>query len=91
MNVYRQKFCSTVHADRTLALIPEEHTLDVKQQTPSLNRIPDCLWAKGKHDVGLTKDMQPVTVTPKSNYGPCQNQYPLKMEAMASLLYLNHC
>lgn len=58
------------------------HTQNVFSAHPVLQTVPDCLWAKGKHDVGLIKDTHPVTITPKSDYRPCQNQYPLKREAI---------
>ncbi|XP_044079093.1 uncharacterized protein LOC122888553 [Siniperca chuatsi] len=51
-------------------------------EIPELNQVPSCLWAQHKYDVGLIKDAEPVVITPKSSYRPCQNQYPLKKEAV---------
>ncbi|XP_044071329.1 uncharacterized protein LOC122884903 isoform X2 [Siniperca chuatsi] len=51
-------------------------------EIPELNQVSSCLWAQHKYDVGLIKDAEPVVITPKSSYRPCQNQYPLKKEAV---------
>ncbi|XP_029993605.1 uncharacterized protein LOC115421806 isoform X2 [Sphaeramia orbicularis] len=48
---------------------------------PALGIIPDSLWAKGKYDVGLIRNREPVVVTPKSDYRPKRPQYPLRKEA----------
>ncbi len=52
---------------------------------PVLAEIPSKLWAKHKYDVGLIKGCEPVVITPKSNYGPCQSQCPLKKEALRGI------
>ncbi len=52
---------------------------------PALADVPSELWAKHKHDVGLIKGCEPVVITPKSDYRPCQRQYPLKREAVLGI------
>ncbi len=52
---------------------------------PVLAEIPPKLWAKHKYDVGLIKGCEPVVITPKSDYRPCQSQYPLKKEALRGI------
>ncbi len=52
---------------------------------PVLAEIPQKLWAKHKYDVGLIKGCEPVVITPKSDYRPCQSQYPLKKEALRGI------
>ncbi|KAI3370910.1 hypothetical protein L3Q82_007427 [Scortum barcoo] len=36
----------------------------------ALREVPPSLWARGKYDVGLIKNAQPVVITPKSSYRP---------------------
>ena len=50
--------------------------------TPLLGQVSDKLWAKGKYDVGLVRTAEPVVIVPKSDYRPCQKQYPLRQEAI---------
>ena len=50
-----------------------------------LSTVPDCLWSKGKADVGLIKGIAAVSVTPKSSFRPHQRQYPLKPDAEAGI------
>ncbi len=52
---------------------------------PVLAEIPPKLWAKHKYDVGLIKGCEPVVITPKSDYRPCQSQCPLKKEALRGI------
>ncbi len=52
---------------------------------PVLAEIPSKLWAKHKYDVGLIRGCEPVVITPKSDYRPCQSQYPLKKEALRGI------
>ncbi|XP_058617745.1 uncharacterized protein LOC131531182 isoform X1 [Onychostoma macrolepis] len=52
---------------------------------PALADVPSELWAKHKYDVGLIKGCEPVVITPKSDYRPCQRQYPLKKEAILGI------
>ncbi len=52
---------------------------------PVLAEIPSKLWAKHKYDVGLIKGCEPVVITPKSDYRPCQSQCPLKKEALRGI------
>lgn len=49
---------------------------------PELQQVPSHLWARTKYDVGLIKGVEPVVITPKSSYRPCQNQYPLKRKQL---------
>ncbi|XP_060922638.1 uncharacterized protein LOC132996313 [Limanda limanda] len=52
---------------------------------PELNQVPSCVWAEHKYDVGLIKGADPIVIIPKSSYRPCQNQYPLKKEAVEGI------
>lgn len=52
---------------------------------PALEEVPSELWAKHKYYVGLIKGCEPVVITPKSDYRPCQQQYPLKAEAILGI------
>ena len=49
---------------------------------PELEDVPKTLWADGPYDVGLIRGVEPVSITPKSEYRPCQQQYPLRQEAV---------
>lgn len=40
------------------------------------------MWADGPYDVGIINNVEPVIITPKSDYRPCQLQYPLRQEAI---------
>lgn len=53
---------------------------------PELQDVPECLWAEDPYDVGLINNVEPVSITPKSDYRPCQQQYPLRQEAVMVLL-----
>lgn len=44
--------------------------------------LPEMLWAKDKYDVGLIRNCDPVTITPKSEYRPCKQWYPVRQEAV---------
>ncbi|XP_036981438.1 uncharacterized protein LOC119034487 isoform X3 [Acanthopagrus latus] len=59
--------------------------VDDVTEVPELSQVPAHLWAQHKHDVGLIKNAEPVIITPKSSYRPCQNQYPLKKEAVEGI------
>ncbi|KAL3999246.1 mannosyl-glycoprotein endo-beta-N-acetylglucosaminidase [Sarotherodon galilaeus] len=92
MKAYRKTVTYTVHCVRSveLANIAVSHCL--LQTTPPLNsshplltEVPDGLWASSKYDVGLIKDCEPVVITPKSSFRPCQRQYPLKQEAIEGI------
>lgn len=48
----------------------------------ALKEVHSIVWAKHKYDVGLIRGAQPVEITPKSSYRPCQPQYSLKQEAI---------
>ena len=50
-------------------------------QVLGLQKVPATLWAKGPYDVGLIRNAEPVVITPKSDYRPCQQQYLLRAEA----------
>ncbi|KAL0150426.1 hypothetical protein M9458_054243 [Cirrhinus mrigala] len=52
---------------------------------PALAEVPSRVWAKHKYDVGLIKGCEPLVMTPKSDYRPCQHQYPLKKEAIEGI------
>ncbi|KAL0149321.1 hypothetical protein M9458_055359, partial [Cirrhinus mrigala] len=52
---------------------------------PALAEVPSYVWAKHKYDVGLIKGCEPLVITPKSDYRPCQHQYPLKKEAIEGI------
>ncbi|KAL0152111.1 hypothetical protein M9458_052542 [Cirrhinus mrigala] len=52
---------------------------------PALAEVPFHVWAKHKYDVGLIKGCEPLVITPKSDYRPCQHQYPLKKEAIEGI------
>ncbi|CAL9706360.1 unnamed protein product [Knipowitschia caucasica] len=53
--------------------------------SPLLSQVPDSLWAKSKHDVGLIKNCPPVRIEAKSDYRPRQRQYPLRQEAIEGI------
>ncbi|XP_036003044.1 uncharacterized protein LOC118566100 [Fundulus heteroclitus] len=93
LSAYKRPFTGTVHCQRTVHLVPENETflshglfpeVDVTSH-PLLSQVPSELWAKNKYDVGLIKGCEPVIVTPKSDYRPCQKQYPLKQEAVEGI------
>lgn len=50
-------------------------------------QLPDHLWAKGKYDVGLIKNCEPINLVlaPKSPFRPCKAQYPLKQDAIEGI------
>ncbi|XP_029968045.1 uncharacterized protein LOC115403325 [Salarias fasciatus] len=56
----------------------------------ALDSLPKQLWAENKYDVGLTRGCEPVVITPKSSFRPCQKQYPLKQEAVAGITPVFH-
>ncbi|MGL5901352.1 MAG: hypothetical protein ACRCZO_01600, partial [Cetobacterium sp.] len=58
---------------------------DITEIHPALAEVPETLWAKHKYDVGLIKNCEPVVIVPKSDYRPCQQQYPLKKEAILGI------
>ncbi len=69
----------TVTAIVRNAMEKHEHgSISATDIHPVLAEIPPKLWAKHKYDVGLIKGCEPVVITPKSDYRPCQSQYPLK-------------
>ena len=53
--------------------------------SPLLSDLPETLWAKDKYDVGLLRNCDPVKITPKSDYRPCKQQYPLRQEAVEGI------
>ncbi len=63
----------------------EHRSISATDIHPVLAEIPPKLWAKHKYDVGLIKGCEPVVITPKSDYRPCQSQYPLKREALRGI------
>lgn len=52
---------------------------------PDLEKLPEHRWAKGKYDVGLIKNCEPVIVTPKSDYRPKKQQYPFCRDAIEGI------
>lgn len=50
-----------------------------------LQAVPPTLWSKGASDVGLIKGAAPVQIRPKTEYRPCQKQYPLKPDAIEGI------
>ncbi|XP_060786778.1 uncharacterized protein LOC132892516 [Neoarius graeffei] len=99
LGVYKQSQAVCVHVKRSVILAtddqgpgdPSHSGLFVSVSTgitpaevhPKLAGVPNSVWAKGKHDVGLIKNAEPVVITPKSDFRPRQTQYPLKPEAIA--------
>ncbi|XP_060786601.1 uncharacterized protein LOC132892291 [Neoarius graeffei] len=99
LGVYKQSQAVCVHVKRSVILAtddqgpgdPSRSGLFVSVSTgitpaevhPKLAGVPNSVWAKGKHDVGLIKNAEPVVITPKSDFRPRQTQYPLKPEAIA--------
>lgn len=80
------------HSDCTIFVLAERHlkilstssishthtlTHEDKLQHPALADISKSLWTTHKYDVGLIKNFFPVVITPKSDYCPTCNQYPL--------------
>ncbi len=57
----------------------------VSEIHPALADVPSELWSRHKYDVGLIKNCEPVVITPKSDYRPCQHKYPLKREAVLGI------
>ncbi len=76
----------TVTAIVRNAMEKHEHgSISATDIHPVLAEIPPKLWAKHKYDVGLIKGCEPVVITPKSDYRPCQSQCPLKKEALRGI------
>ncbi len=44
----------------------------VSEIHPALADEPSELWSRHKYDVELMKNCEPVVITPKSDYRPCQ-------------------
>ncbi|XP_060797925.1 uncharacterized protein LOC132899889 isoform X2 [Neoarius graeffei] len=98
LGVYKQSHAMCVHVKRSVILATDDRDpgdpghsgLFVSVSTgitpaevhPKLAGVPNSVWAKGKHDVGLIKNAEPVVITPKSDFRPRQTQYPLKPEAI---------
>ncbi|XP_055358456.1 uncharacterized protein LOC129603021 isoform X2 [Betta splendens] len=94
LHAYKKLFLSNFHAQRTVHLVPQHSTHtphhmflseDALTQYPALQEVPASLWATHKYDVGLIKGCDPVVITPKSDYRPCKQQYPLKREAIEEI------
>lgn len=56
-----------------------------EEEEMELSSLPPHLWASSKYDVGLIKNCEPVSITPKSDYRPRRAQYPLKYEAVKGI------
>ena len=87
--VFKQTLCSHVTVQRTISIAENKGSnsheaiqmMTSSEIIPELDTLPTALWAQGKYDVGLIKNMQPVEVVPKSTFRPCTHQYPIKREA----------
>ncbi|XP_066506393.1 uncharacterized protein [Hoplias malabaricus] len=86
-NIYKIVTPYLFHAHRVVTLAANDTlSMVTKVVLPTdLADIPDTLWAKGKNDVGLIRNCEPVVITPKSTYRPKQNQYPLRKEALEGI------
>ena len=60
-------------------------SVTVAAGTPAAQKEPLELWTSHKYDVGQIKNCE-LVVMPKSDYRPCQPQYPLKPEAIAGII-----
>lgn len=90
MYVYKTVFTATTLVKRTFELIPimhVSHTMVKKSKVDmaELSAVPSELWSTHKYDVGLMKDATPLVIHPKSDFGPCMKQYPLKREALEGI------
>ncbi|KAL1263452.1 hypothetical protein QQF64_006191 [Cirrhinus molitorella] len=92
LKAFMMKFECKVEVERTVRPIVndkrEDQCMTVVNPSdihPALAEIPSYLWAKHKYDVGLIKGCEPLVITPKSDYRPCQHQYPLKREAIEGI------
>ncbi|XP_029974616.1 uncharacterized protein LOC115408159 isoform X1 [Salarias fasciatus] len=94
--VYCQALPSAVHCQRTVRLECQYDSLlslspcASPSTTAALDSLPKQLWAENKYDVGLIRGCEPVVITPKSSFRPCQKQYPLKQEAVAGITPVFH-
>lgn len=86
INSFTFKFSSTkcFPATRSLYVVDENsHShimlLDPLDVSPLLAQLPQTLWAKDKYE------SDPVKISPKSEYRPCKQQYPLRQEAVEGL------
>ncbi|XP_047231734.1 uncharacterized protein LOC124874432 [Girardinichthys multiradiatus] len=86
-NAFKRHCPTVVSCNRTVQLISHSHLFlaTASSADADLEELPDSLWAAHKYDVGLITDCEPVVVTPKSNYRPCQKQYLLKKEALEGI------
>ncbi|XP_041868122.1 uncharacterized protein LOC121656940 [Melanotaenia boesemani] len=79
---------SVIHCQKSVQLVDDDFLTCFSADSPlppvppALSQVPSDLWATSPHDVGLVKNCPPVVITPKSDYRPCQKQYPLKPEAL---------
>ncbi|XP_049425162.1 uncharacterized protein LOC125884304 [Epinephelus fuscoguttatus] len=91
MGVHRKKLGCVIEISRSLTVtdktVSEADWCMVKSvaDIPELQQVPAHLWAQSKYDVGLIKNCEPVIITPKSDYRPCRNQYPLRREAVEGI------
>lgn len=95
--LYKRSLISTVHVTRVIHLtedpdemlshvfLHDEVATDDSEMHPLLKGVPNDLWAKNSHDVGLIKGCTPIKITPKSSFRPVQRQYPLKPEAVREI------
>ncbi|XP_041856079.1 uncharacterized protein LOC121649364 isoform X2 [Melanotaenia boesemani] len=91
LGVFKQSMLSVIHCQKSVQLVDDDFLTCLSADSPlppvppSLSQVPSDLWATSPHDVGLVKNCPPVVITPKSDYRPCQKQYPLKPEALEVL------
>lgn len=87
LGAFSSSLPKSVFALRTLHYVGDtsepQMILDESQLPPELREMPPPLWAKHPYDVGLIKGVEPILITPKSDFRPCQQQYPLRPEAVA--------
>ncbi|MGL5902740.1 MAG: reverse transcriptase domain-containing protein, partial [Cetobacterium sp.] len=92
LKAFMSKYAGVIRAERIIAPIEKQSKgnqctvqKEITEIHPALAEVPETLWAKHKYDVGLIKNCEPVVIVPKSDYRPCQQQYPLKKEAIVGI------
>uniref|UniRef100_A0A3B1IXH9 ribonuclease H n=1 Tax=Astyanax mexicanus TaxID=7994 RepID=A0A3B1IXH9_ASTMX len=86
---WKCSFQYRLRAERTVELFGKSPQIQAavltQEEELELAPLPPQLWAADKYDVGLIRDCEPVSITPKSAYRPRQAQYPLKPEAIEGI------
>lgn len=86
---WRRPFFAQVRALRTVHVVDGEQgsfslrRTHIQTAQPTLEGVPEHLWATTKYDIGLIKNCAPVQITPKSTYRPNVHQYPLKKRRLS--------